>query len=143
MLSGILGACMYPYADTGIEAGKIGARKKVHEFSLSHNAKFDCVYVFGALSNQCKNHRQFAMPLVLSALHYVVYITTDKQNVHKTKCARGERKHSPVRKTQNAKYTTQARMWRTKTFSSSPNPLHHRVCGERKHSAIGLCVNAL
>ena len=34
LLSGILGACMYPYADTGIEYRKFWSRKKkVHELS--------------------------------------------------------------------------------------------------------------
>ena len=44
------------------------------EFSLSYNAKFNCVNVFGALSNQC----------VLSTVHMLCTLPTDKQNVHNT-----------------------------------------------------------
>ena len=97
------------------------------EFSLSHNAKFDCAHVFGVLSNQCKNLCQFAMPLVLSTLH-VVYITTHEQNVHKT----------------NAHVANKNIRQFAKPYPSRvQNTQHKRVCGEQKHSPIGLCVNAL
>ena len=69
------------------------------EFSLSHNAKFYCVHVFSALSNQRKNLRQFTMPLVLSTLLMLCTL-------------------QPT----NKMYTKQMRMRQTETFASSPNP---------------------
>ena len=54
------------------------------EFSLLYNAKFNCVNIFGTLSKQCKNVCRLAMPRVLSTLHMLCTLPTDKQNVHKS-----------------------------------------------------------
>ena len=170
------------------------------EFSHSHKFKYDCVCVFGALSNQCKYLRQFAMPddTRLSTSHYVVYITTDEQNVHKTNVHVANENirqfAKPVPSSLSAQrsvmamivphyknkvgkkmcrspppppplsdfFRAGAKLYGSRSSSETfgnfapppPPPSKHpgaapassvfwHVCGERKHSPIELCVNAL
>ena len=52
------------------------------EFSLSFNAKFNCVKIFGVLSNQCKKRSLVRQATRLSTVHMLCTRPTDEQNLH-------------------------------------------------------------